>query len=337
MGKVGKESKSTAPRGGAAQPATALHTPVLCEGCGDALEEGQWAVQFPHSGKGCHLSCLEDPLSLGMAAKLAALKTGEKVLARIMLTVPAVDLEHEPETVPSFALVELGKNLKDVRRELRAAQGESGQLKLQLADARAGRNRESAFYISACKERDEANSESEAALDERDAALAELKIVKTLEQQLQQTIKNLRVEVSARAEQTRVLMGRTVDTLNEDQRKNLRADLEAALKRVDTWQAAEEAVGKKRPELRCPLSLHERLMHDPVMTLDGRTYERLAITRHFEMLMRAKKPIESPQKDPLASALVVPNVTLKKHIVAMVQEKAEELAAGSGGKRRRED
>ena len=326
MGKVGKESKSTAPRGGAAQPATALHTPVLCEGCGDALEEGQWAVQFPHSGKGCHLSCLEDPLSLGMAAKLAALKTGEKVLARIMLTVPAVDLEHELETVPTFALVELGKNLKDVRRELRAAQGESGQLKLQLADARAGRNRESALYISACKERDELNSEC-------DAALAE-------QQGLQQTIKNLRVEVSAAKEQTRVLMGRTVDTLNEDQLKSLRADLEAALQRVDAWQAAEEAVGKKRPELCCPLSLHERLMHDPVMTLDGRTYERLAITRHFEMLVRAKKPIESPQKDPLASALLVPNATLKKHIVAMVQKKATALAAdgtGEGGKRRRED
>ena len=323
MGKVGKESKSTAPRGGAAQPATALHTPVLCEGCGDALEEGQWAVQFPHSGKGCHLSCLEDPLSLGMAAKLAALKTGEKVLARIMLTVPAVDLEHELETVPTFALVELGKNLKDVRRELRAAQGESGKLKLELADARAGRNRESAFYISACKERDELNSEC-------DAALAE-------QQGLQQTIKNLRVEVSAAKEQTRVLMGRTVDTLNEDQLKSLRADLEAALQRVDAWQAAEEAVAKECPDLCCPLSLHERLMHDPVYTVDGRTYERLAITRHFEMLVRAKKPIESPQKDPLASALVVPNVTLKKHIVAMVQEKAEELAAGSGGKRRRED
>jgi predicted O-linked N-acetylglucosamine transferase (SPINDLY family) len=197
------------------------------------------------------------------------------------------------------------------------------QLKLELADARAGRDRESAFYISACKERDEANYEC-------DAALAE-------QQGLQQTIKNLRVEVSARAEQTRVLMGSTVDTLNEDQRKNLRADLEAALKRVDTWQAAEEAVGKKRPELCCPLSLHERLMHDPVMTLDGRTYERLAINKHFEMLVRSKQPIMSPQKDPLASALVVPNVTLKKHIVAMVQEKAEELAAGSGGKRRRED
>jgi predicted O-linked N-acetylglucosamine transferase (SPINDLY family) len=296
---------------------------VLCEGCGDALEEGQWAVQFPHSGKGCHLGCWEDPLSPGMAAKLAALKTGEKVLARIMLTVPAVDLEHELETVPTLALVELGKNLKDVRRELRAAQGESGQLKLELADARAGRDRESAFYISACKERDEANYEC-------DAALAE-------QQGLQQTIKNLRVEVSARAEQTRVLMGSTVDTLNEDQRKNLRADLEAALKRVDTWQAAEEAVAKKRPELCCPLSLHERLMHDPVMTLDGRTYERLAINKHFEMLVRSKQPVMSPQKDPLASALVVPNVTLKKHIVAMVQEKAEELAAGSGGKRRRED
>ncbi len=281
--------------------------------------------------------------------------------------------------------------------------------KLELTDARAGRNRESAFYISACKERDQANSECDAALDERDAAVAELnktleqqleqllqhnktleqqlqlnkdlehwqqqtikqgqqtinaleqqlqlkktlgqqtikalkqqlqlkkKLKKTLEQQQQQTIKNLRVEVSAAKEQTRVPMGRTADKQNEDQLKSLRADLEAALQRVDAWQAAEEAVAKECPDLCCPLSLHERLMHDPVYTVDGRTYERLAITRHFEMLVRAKKPIESPQKDPLASALLVPSVTFKKHIVAMVQKKAEELAARSGGKRRRED
>jgi hypothetical protein len=393
MSKQGKERKRQAPHIRASKLAAALQTPVLCEGCGDALEEDQWAVQFPHSGKCCHLSCWEDPLSPRVAAKLAALKTGEKVLARVMLTVPADDLDAELETVPSFEVVELGKNLKKARRELRHALEEGGklrdevsELKSNLANARASRDRESALYISACTERRVAEEECEAALEEvgklrgevrdlkvtlanaraelnregalfdfacaernvsnekcdavlkeRDAALAECNSLKTLKEGLQQTIKELRVEVSARAEQTRVLMGRTVDTLNEDQRNNLRADLEAALKRVDTWQAAEEAVGKQRPELCCPLSLHERLMHDPVMTLDGRTYERLAINKHFEMLVRSKQPIMSPQKDLLASALVVSNVTLKKHIVAMVQEKAEELAAGGAAKRRRGD
>jgi hypothetical protein len=85
-----------------------------------------------------------------------------------------------------------------------------------------------------------------------------------------------------------------------------------------------------------------------VFTVDGRTYEHLTISRHFEALERKKKPIASPQKDPLQSALLVQNVTLKKHIVALVQKKAAALAAGGaapaggggasgGGKRRRED
>jgi len=392
---MSKKSKDSKRQARAEELAAALQPPGRCEGCGDALEGGQWAVQFPHSGKGCHLSCWEDPLSPQMAAKLAALKTGEKVLARVVLTVAAAELDAELDTVPSFEVVELGKNLKTARRELRNALEEGGklrdevsELKVTLANTRASRDRDSALYVKACTERRAAEEECEAALEEveklrdevrdlkatlataraelnregalfdfacaerndsndkcdailkeRDAALAECNSLKTLNEGLQQTIKNLRVEVSARAEQTRVLMGRTVDTLNEDQRNNLRADLEAALKRVDTWQAAEEAVGKQHPELCCPLSLNERLMHDPVMTLDGRTYERLAINKHFEMQVRLEQPIMSPQKDPLASAMLVPNVTLKKHIVAMVKEKAEELAAGGSsgaGKRRHE-
>ena len=349
---VGAESKRPAPP---AAPPAALHTaadalptPVRCEGCGTPLEDGQWAVQFPHSGKGCHLSCWEDPLSPDMAAQLAALKTREKVSARVMLTVPAVDLARELETVPSFEVVELGKNLKYARRELRAARDELRELKLELADARAGRNSESAWYISACEERDRANSECDAALDERDDAVAERKTTATFSQQLQQTVKSLRVEVSDAREQTRVLMGRTVDTLNEEQLKQLRSDLDQAVQRVVCWQVAQEAVAKECPDLCCPLSLHERLLHDPVFTVDGRTYERLAISRHFEALERKKKPITSPQKDPLESSLLVPNVTLKKHIVAMVQKKATALAAddtgegggggsSGGGKRRRED
>ena len=126
----------------------------------------------------------------------------------------------------------------------------------------------------------------------------------------------------------------------------MRAELQAALDAVKTWGAAQEAVAKECPELCCPLSLLTRLMHDPVFTPDdGRTYERVSIEKHFEVLERVKNPIMSPQKQPLQSTQVVPNVTLKTHIVAMVQKKvismlqkkADELAAGCAGKRRRDD
>jgi hypothetical protein len=64
-----------------------------------------------------------------MAAKLAALKTSDKVMARGMLTVPAIELVHELGTVPTFEVVEMSKNLKTVRRELRAACEERWKLR----------------------------------------------------------------------------------------------------------------------------------------------------------------------------------------------------------------
>ena len=126
---MSKKSKDSKRQARAEELAAALQPPGRCEGCGDALEGGQWAVQFPHSGKGCHLSCWEDPLSPDMAAKLAALKTSDKVMARGMLTVPAIELVHESGTVPTFEVVEMSKNLKTVRRELRAACEESWKLR----------------------------------------------------------------------------------------------------------------------------------------------------------------------------------------------------------------
>jgi hypothetical protein len=44
-----------------------------------------------------------------MAAKRAALKTSAKVMARLMLTVPAIELVHELGTVPTFEVVEMSK------------------------------------------------------------------------------------------------------------------------------------------------------------------------------------------------------------------------------------
>ena len=53
----------------------------------------------------------------------------EKVMARVMLTVPAIELVHELGTVPTFEVVEMSKNLKTVRRELRAACEERWKLR----------------------------------------------------------------------------------------------------------------------------------------------------------------------------------------------------------------
>ena len=214
------------------------------------------------------------------------------------------------------AFVEMGKNLKSVRRELNFMKSLEQQLreeikilKVSQAHLFSERNEFRALCVSACKERD-------AACKERDVAVAQCK-------KLQQTIKNY---------------GETVEKLDEEELKHLRAELQAAIDIVDTWGAAQESVAKECPDLCCPLSLHTQLMHDPVLTPDdGRTYERAAIEKHFDRLQREKLPPMSPQKLPLKSTLLVPNVMAKTHIVAMVQKKSMELTAGAKSKRMRKD
>jgi len=109
---------------------------VLCEAVGRAVRARphrrcsarQWSCSSSTAAKAT-TSTLGGPLSPDMAAKLAALKTSDKVMARGMLTVPAIELVHELGTVPTFEVVEMSKNLKTVRRELRAACEERWKLR----------------------------------------------------------------------------------------------------------------------------------------------------------------------------------------------------------------
>ena len=61
------------------------------------------------------------------------------------------------------------------------------------------------------------------------------------------------------------------------------------------------------PEFICPISLDP--MVDPVVTIDGQTYERSAITKWFAT--STKSPLTA---QPLASKLLVPNVALRNAI-----------------------
>ena len=258
---------------------------------------------------------------------------------------------------------------------------ETVNLKKELASARAERDAETGLYISACGERDAirgerdmATAELDAAVENRDAAVAEaamsekraaerqtqLEKISLLaaeaaqrQTELEKTIDELKQDFARERAHVRFLTAKTVDKLNEAQRTHLRAELQAALDGVDAWEAAEEAVAKENPDLCCPLSLQTQLMHDPVFTPDdGRTYERAVIQKHFDRLQREKLPPMSPQKLPLKSTLLVPNVMAKTHIVAVVQkklvalheaklaawqlQKEQEQLAAAAGKRPRE-
>jgi len=80
------------------------------------------------------------------------------------------------------------------------------------------------------------------------------------------------------------LTGNMVDKLDEAQLDHWREELQDALHTVDHWRAAQEEVAlmKECADFICPISL--RLMHDPVITVDGRSFERMRIEQWFASL-----------------------------------------------------
>ena len=61
-------------------------------------------------------------------------------------------------------------------------------------------------------------------------------------------------------------------------------------------------------ELLCPIT--QEVMVDPVMTVDGETYERAAIERVFEDTAKGEDPISPATELELESRLLIPNVAL---------------------------
>jgi hypothetical protein len=302
--------------------------PWLCAGCGERMCTGQWVVHFLNRSEGCHLSCWEDPANPRVAAKLAVLKTGEDSMVHVMLKVPVHELEEIDSQMPIIAVVEMSKNLKQARRVLRAACDDREKLRddvlhlrQEVSSAKEQMARERLLAHGAKAELTACTAERDIARSERDAA--------------RELLQNLQKQLREEKEHVRALNGQTVDTLHKDKLVDLRAQLQKALQRVDDWQAAQEIVEREFPDLCCSISTH--LMIDPVFTLDGRTYERQQIEKHFEFLKKHDQPIMTPQRQPLESTKLVPNYALKTHIAAMVQKKAEELAAAGGSKRRRDN
>lgn len=63
----------------------------------------------------------------------------------------------------------------------------------------------------------------------------------------------------------------------------------------------------------CPIS--KEIMKDPVMTVDGKTYERQAIERWFGKCLSEDRPATSPlTNSPLEAATLTPNVAVKNAI-----------------------
>ena len=367
----------------------AAHDPSsmeLCECCGKAVVEGQWTVQVRDSLQRCHYDCWQDPLSKAMAFTERAY---------VIATLPACDV------------LAMGRNLKDLRRELRDAcqecdkfRSETRALKQDLttahddtAESWLGRAKE---IQGLCGQRDEARAAAEkqreenmklrqevasateelarerlvahsasAALDrtrdQRDAArvssnafLLELEALRVEHDELvahdyKARLELLQERLDLEVQKGLRLLGEDIGDYSEEELVALRGQLETAQDRVAKMlqiHAAEGSVTKKFPHYQCPISLS--LMRDPVVTVDGQSYERTNIEQWFQTCRDAKEPVTSPLRAPLASDALVPNHSLRRAIdealehelvlfEVAVQLKLDASRAGGAAKRPRAD
>ena len=79
---------------------------------------------------------------------------------------------------------------------------------------------------------------------------------------------------------------------------------------------AADSVEVEFPDTKCPIT--SAVMQDPVLTADGQSYERHAITRWFAQQIEQGLPPTSPSTNiPLASVELCPNHSLRKLIEAL--------------------
>lgn len=297
---------------GAPQP----RSPAVCDVCEQPLHAQAWIVQ--HREHRRHFDCW----------------------------VHRSDSDQWLATLPASDVLDFHRDLKNVRRELRELHAENDAVRVesaklrqeglalqqQLATAQEEAERQRLVSEGLWAERDAARVECNAARNDLRAETEKLASSTAAAQALRSEHKKFRAHAG---DAMRVMAGEALDTMDGAEIDALRAKLEAALQRLDAWRLAEEAVEQEHPELCCSISL--KLMHDPVCSMDGRTYERINIERHFATLVRDGKAIQTPQRNLLESTRVLPNHLVKTLIKQFVQKKAEELAASAAGKRARTD
>jgi hypothetical protein len=218
---------------------------TVCEGCGEALAEGQWLVTLLDSGLRCHYECWRSCISCA-CSELDQQKAAQEQPKKCMIYAPA---DRVMATLPAGDFKAINHDLKQVRRELNFMKTLEQQLRNEMLGVKKEVADATRLYIATCGERDAisgerdmATAELDAAVENRDAAMAEAamsdKRAAERQTELQKTIDELKQDFARERAHVRFLTGKTVDKLNEAQRTHLRAELQAALDCVDAWEAA---------------------------------------------------------------------------------------------------
>jgi hypothetical protein len=115
--------------------------------------------------------------------------------------------------------------------------------------------------------------------------------------------------------------------LDESELLAVRVEIDAALKRLKSAQIrcnAEQAVAKNNRMYCCPITLG--LMHNPVFTSNGITYERVAIEKWLATQVIENKPLVCPHRNPLVSTQLTPNLLVKNLITEAVDKEVARLS-----------
>jgi hypothetical protein len=76
----------------------------------------------------------------------------------------------------------------------------------------------------------------------------------------------------------------------------------------------------------CPISFG--IMYEPVIAMDGHSYERTAIEEWIETRLRKGQPITSPLTNDLMERNVIPNLALRNLIRAFCEEHSLSFPTG---------
>ena len=152
------------------------------------------------------------------------------------------------------------------------------------------------------------------------------------------TLREVTSELHAEQKMRRRLCGQGLENCTDAELQELCEKINTAQERVtDAMErrAAETRVTEKNLNYQCPIS--QSMMRDPVVTVDGQSYERKNIEQWFKMCKDSKEPISSPLRAPLASDLLVPNNSLRRAIEEAVDFELLCLRTERAAKRARSD
>ena len=152
------------------------------------------------------------------------------------------------------------------------------------------------------------------------------------------TLREVTIQLHGEKQTRRRLCGQGLENCTDAELQELCEKINTAQERVtDAMErrAAETRVTEKNLNYQCPIS--QSMMRDPVVTVDGQSYERKNIEQWFKMCKDSKEPISSPLRAPLASDLLVPNNSLRRAIEEAVDFELLCLRTERAAKRARSD